>query len=78
MDYNLLLAQVTRGNEVPVGTIVTIFILVVVLILIMVIGLLVAQVLGLWFQAFMSNANVSMFDLDRHAVSGRWTLATSC
>ncbi|MBI4578289.1 MAG: flotillin-like FloA family protein, partial [Planctomycetes bacterium] len=53
-----------RGpNEISVGLILTIVAAVVILILIMVVGLLVTQVLGLWFQAFMSNANVSIFDL---------------
>jgi len=59
MDYNLI----AQAGEVPFGLIVSIFVLVVVLILVLVIGMLVAQVLGLWFQAFMSNAGVSMFDL---------------
>ncbi len=50
-------------QEIPVKLIITIFVLVVVGIGALVVLALITQVIGLWFQAFMSNANVSIFDL---------------
>jgi uncharacterized protein YqfA (UPF0365 family) len=56
----LMLAQ-QQGPELK--TILWIAIPIVVLIVFLILAALVAQVIGLWFQAFMSNANVSMYDL---------------
>jgi len=56
----LMLAQ-QAGPDI--STILWYAIPIVILIGAMVIFALVAQVIGLWFQAFMSNANVSMYDL---------------
>ena len=59
MDTLLLAAQ--RGPDLM--TILWIAIPIVILILFFIFVALVAQVIGLWFQAFMSNANVSLYEL---------------
>lgn len=63
MRYDLLILAQPPGNDVNFGLIISIAALVIALVVVLVLGVLVTQVLGLWFQAFMSNANVSMFDL---------------
>ncbi len=60
MQY-LLLAQ--NSQDIPLKMILSIAGLIVLLIGVLVVLALVTQVIGLWFQAFMSNAGVSIFDL---------------